>query len=128
MAYLQIQTNTFVDEAYVAGLMSALSQHVSRLIGKPEERIVVHMHDQAKIMQGGNFDPLACIEVRNLELDNEDLTPLAHAIAGDVEQYMGIPQDRIWVYFAGIANDSWSWHNNEFLVYSPPEKRDYRDF
>jgi 2C-methyl-D-erythritol 2,4-cyclodiphosphate synthase len=128
MALVIIKTNTFVDEAYVEGLLSAMSQHISRSLGRNEDRIMVSLEDQGKLMQGGSLEPCAYVEVRNLDLDHEDLTPLANAMAQDVQQYLRIPPERIRVQYLGVTDSMWSWHNNEFSVYAPRQQSDYRDF
>ena len=128
MAYIRIQTNCYMDETFQDALLTALSQLVSRRLGKSEDHVMITIQDSTKMILGGTYDPAAFVELRSLELDAEDTTPLADAIAADIKRYFQIPVDRIYITFNGVSESMWAWHNNSFSVFSQPSRSSYTDY
>jgi phenylpyruvate tautomerase len=128
MAYIRIQTNCYVDETFQDGLLTALSQMVAKRLGKTEDHVMITIQDSTKMCLGGTYDPAAFVEVRSLELDAEDTTPLADAIAQDLKHYLQIPMSRVYITFTGVTESMWAWHNNAFSVWSEPRRRGYGGF
>lgn len=127
MAYIRIQTNCYVDETFQDALLTALSQLVARRLGKSEAQVMITIQDSTKMCLGGTYDPAAFVELRSLELDAEDTTPLADAIAVDLKRYLQIPMDRVYIIFTGVTESMWAWHNNAFSVWSEPSRSSYSE-
>lgn len=123
MSYIRIQTNCYVDETFQDGLLTALSQMVAKRLGKSEAQVMITIQDSTKMCLGGTYDPAAFVEVRSLELDAEDTTPLADAIAQDLKRYLQIPMDRVYITFTGVTESMWAWHNNAFSVWAAQTRR-----
>ncbi len=123
MAYVSIRTNCYVDESYVDSLLVALSDKVARRLGKSEDQVMVALQDGVKMVMGGTYDPAALVEIRSLELDSEDTTPLAVEIADYIEKYLTIPHARLYIGFAGVMESMWAWHDGEFSVWSAPRRQ-----
>ena len=122
MAYIRIQTNCYVDETFQDSLLTALSQMVAKRLGKSEDHVMITIQDSTKMCLGGTYDPAAFVEVRSLDLDAEDTTPLADSIAQDLKHYLQIPMNRVYITFTGVAESMWAWHDNAFNVWSEPTR------
>lgn len=122
MAYIRIQTNCYVDETFQDALLTALSQMVSKRLGKTEDHVMITIQDSTKMCLGGSYEPAAFVELRSLDLDAEDTTPLADSIAQDLKRYLQIPVSRVYIVFTGVHDSMWAWHDNAFSVWAEPSR------
>lgn len=114
MPLLQILTNQKLDSAEQASLLSAASQQVANLLGKPERYVMVAYEHNPGMLFGGSAAPLAYLELKSIGLPGNKTGELSKGLCELMQQQLGIAADRVYIEFADAARTMWGWDGGTF--------------
>lgn len=114
MPLLKLQTSVLLPEDEQEDLVKAASQIVARVIGKPEQYVMVAL-EEGKVCMGGNVLPAAFADVRSIGgLNSEVNGRLAVELAALLEAKLDIRREHVYLNFTDVAAADWGWNGNTF--------------
>lgn len=114
MPLLKLETTVDLPDDKRKALLASLSKIVAETIGKPEHYVMVTVNPVAILMSGkpGNA---AFADVRSIGGLSEDVNrQLSQKICRELNESLGIPQDRVYLNFTDVKAGSWGWRGNTF--------------
>nr|VFK33689.1 MAG: Phenylpyruvate tautomerase PptA, 4-oxalocrotonate tautomerase family [Candidatus Kentron sp. MB]VFK76305.1 MAG: Phenylpyruvate tautomerase PptA, 4-oxalocrotonate tautomerase family [Candidatus Kentron sp. MB] len=114
MPYLKIQTNIVIDDSKKQSVLAKVSADVAQQMGKPERYMMTAMDTGCAMTLGGTDQPLACVELKALDLSESHTSALSDAICRLLQEQLNIPQDRTYIVFADIPRAMWGWNGGTF--------------
>ena len=114
MPLLQIQTNQSLDDNQQASLLKKSSAEVARLLGKPEQYVMVNIQHNPAMLFGGSNEPLAYLELKSIGLPESKTTELSAALADLLSEELGLSANRIYIEFADAPRSMWGWNGGTF--------------
>jgi phenylpyruvate tautomerase len=114
MPYLKLNTNIDIDNAEAPKLLSQLSQLIARETGKPERYVLVELNAGKPMLFGGNGNPLAYLECKNIGLSTRQAKSLSAELSRSLETALAIPPDRIYIEFSNCPAEFWGWNGSTF--------------
>lgn len=114
MPVLSITTNAPINDLDNQAALKKVSESLSRLLGKPESYVMVQMTHQANMLFAGSAGPTAYLELKSINLP-EDQTPVFSAeICQMMEDMLSIPKDRIYIEFSNMQRHLFGWNSHTF--------------
>ena len=112
MPYIKIQTNQKVaDKKAVLKKLSAVS---AGAVGKPETYIMTAFDPETDMTFGGTDAPAAFIQCKSIGLSGSQTADISEALCSFCETELSVPQDRVYIEFAGAAGNMWGWKGGTF--------------
>lgn len=108
MPLLKIQTNQTIESPADSALLSSASKAVSKILGKPEDYVMVSLESNTSMLFAGSDAPLAYLELKSLGLAEERTAEYSKALCELMESELSIPQDRIYIEFCNGQRHGWS--------------------
>ena len=112
MPYLSVKTNADVPDK--AGLLTSLSQQASKMLGKPESYVMVHIDSGAVMLFAGSAEPLAYVELKSLGLSKNETASFSAGLCSLLQDELGIDPSRIYIEFSGPERYMWGWNGGTF--------------
>lgn len=113
MPLLSIETNQEFSGEQDAFLQAA-SLTVAKLLGKPEQYVMVRLRYNSAIRFAGSNSPTALLELKSLGLPEQNTTVYSQALCKLIEKELGIPSDRVYIEFSNPERHMWGWNNGTF--------------
>ena len=110
MALIRFETNAGIPDDKVKVITQNLGKAVGRITGEPATEIRVEMAGNRRMRMAQSDDPIAHVEIRNVEIAKDRARELTQAICPVLEDAMGIPERQI--YIAVISNRNSMWRVN----------------
>ena len=114
MPYLLIQTNQDVDSQASRKLLTKISNHVSKLLGKPESYVMVTLQAGSAMLFSGTDAPLAYMELKSIGLPESKTKELSQALCELVHSELNIAKNRVYIEFNNAAGHMWGWNGDTF--------------
>ena len=114
MPLLKIQTNQNVEQTQHQALLKQLSAAVAQMLGKPERYVMVSLEHNPAMLFAGDDAPLAYLELKSIGLPEDRTAVYSTALCQQVSDSLDIPQDRIYIEFAGVERHMWGWNGWTF--------------
>lgn len=114
MPYLRIQTNLSIKDDKLTALLNQASQSVSEHLNKSENYVMVELNRNCPMLFAGSADDLAYLELKSINLPQEQTPKLSLALCHLLNQELGIRQDRIYIEFTNIERQNWGWNGKTF--------------
>jgi phenylpyruvate tautomerase len=114
MPYLKITTSKSVESQPRQSLMKAASKLVAAELGKPEQYMMVSMHEASAMLFAGTDEPCAFLELRGIGLPESRTSKLSQLLCQLVESHLGVGKDRIYINFANVPSNLWGWNEGIF--------------
>ncbi len=111
MPLLRIQSNA---AASGQGLASAASAAIAAMLGKPERYVMVSVEHNPNMCFAASDAPLAYLELKSIGLPGNRTREFSAALAGLVEEHLGIPAERVYIEFANAERHLWGWNADTF--------------
>ena len=116
MPLIQLDTTfSFPDQNKKQAIAKALSQIAAEGTGKPEQYVMVCVHDGVVMTMGGTAGPCALLTIKGVGGLSKSVN---QAIAGKVSQLLqkelSIPPNRIYATFEELAPTHWAWEGKTF--------------
>ncbi len=112
MPFIRIHTNIEVSEP--ESVLKKLSAVAAEKIGKPEAYVMTALSDKAAMTFGGSDEPLAFIECKSIGLGETQTKSLSASLCSFCEKELQIPQNRVYIEFAGSKGSMWGWKGGTF--------------
>ncbi len=112
MPFIRIHTNIEVPES--SAILKKLSELSAEKIGKPEAYVMTALEEKAPMTFGGSEEPLAFIECKSIGLGETQTKSLSASLCSFCEKELGIPQNRVYIEFAGARGSMWGWKGGTF--------------
>jgi len=113
MPLLSLETNQNLSGKQDAFLQSA-SLAVAKLLGKPEQYVMVRLRHNSAIRFAGSDEPTALLELKSLGLPEQDTVKFSQALCELVEKELGIAANRIYIEFSNPERHMWGWNKGTF--------------
>lgn len=97
MPYFKIETNQAVDELKADMLVEHASSFLAGLLGKPEKFIMVSCNFGRSMLFGGNNEPAAFVQIKNIGLDGRRCGEYSKAVCEFLEAEIGVSPDRVYI-------------------------------
>ena len=114
MPYLMIQTNKPLESQEKEAVMAKLSATVAQQLGKPERYVMVAMEDSTPMLFAGDSSPAVYMELKSIGLPEGNTKELSQALCDQVQNELGISNDRVYIEFADAARHMWGWNGGTF--------------
>ena len=111
MPYLSIQTNQKLSSEKSRELLQKASQTVSKILGKPENYVMVAIQDVTQMIFAGSNQPLAYLQLKSLGLPETSTADFSQALCDLIHKELGITPERIYIEFSGPERFMWGWNN-----------------
>ena len=114
MPLLHLSTSAEIAPDKRLGLSQALSRTVAKVIGKPEQYVMVIVA-QAQMLMSGSDAPSAFVDLRSIGgLGPKTNRELAQKISGLLGETLALPPDRVYLNFTDFAAAYWGYDGSTF--------------
>ena len=110
MPYINISTSSKVEDH--KKFIEEISILISYLTNKSKRFVMAKLDDNCK-MYFDNQKPCCFIEVKSIGSLNP--SDMAKQISYFIYQKIGIPIDRIYIYFVDVSASMWGWNGKTFV-------------
>jgi len=114
MPYIKLQTNRQISDSKIAPLLEKLSSLTAGLLLKPENYVMVNIHDGAHMLFNGSTAPTAFIEFKCIRLPEEETPRISKKITTFISDELKIPADRIYIEFTDNLAKMWAYNGRTF--------------
>ncbi len=109
MPYINVSTSAKVNDK--AKLLEEISIFISSLTNKSRKFVMVKIDDNCQ-MYFDDQAPSCFLEIKSIGSLNP--SEMSKPISDFVYEKMGIPIDRIFIYFEDVPASSWAWNGRTF--------------
>lgn len=114
MPLLKLETTAVLSEAKQNVLLPALSKLVAEGIGKPEQYVMVTIH-QLPMQMSGKAGDAAFVDIRSIGgLSGDVNCRLAQRVCELLKEQLGVSPDRVYLNFTDVKAGSWGWKGSTF--------------
>lgn len=114
MPLLSITTNADIEQLHPDALIAKCSSTVAAMLGKPESYVLVSVQHNPYMLFAGSSDPLAYLELKSINLPEDDTSRLSTTLSELVGDALQIPAERIYIEFANAQRHMWGWNKTTF--------------
>lgn len=114
MPTLKIQTNVEPTGDRRHPFLKAASSKVAEVLGKPESYVMVMLQTNPDMLFAADDAPLAYLELKSLGLPEDKTPALSAALCALIEEYFGVPPQRIYIEFASPPRHMFGWDGGTF--------------
>jgi phenylpyruvate tautomerase len=116
MPLIQLYTSfSFPDQKRKQAIAKMLSQIAAEASGKPEQYVMVCIHDNVAMTMSGSSGPCALVTIKAIGGLSK---PVNQALAAEVsrllQKELNTPQNRIYLTFEELAPTHWAWEGKTF--------------
>ncbi len=110
MPLLNISTSKNIDNKKEFLIRS--SEFISKLLNKPEKYVMVKLNDSLPMYFSGTSEPSCFIEIKSIGSLNP--SEMSREISEFFSISIGIPSERIYIYFDDVNPSMWAWNDRTF--------------
>lgn len=115
MPLIKVQTSAPLDTVQVSDLLKQLSASLAAHVGKPETYVMTALEFNPHMTFGGRREPTCYIEVKNVgTMSSTQTKAMSQDFCGQVEQALGVPQNRTYIEFNDAKGHLWGWNGSTF--------------
>ncbi|XP_008464236.1 uncharacterized protein LOC103502167 isoform X3 [Cucumis melo] len=115
MPCLNISTNVSLEGIDTSSVLSEASSTVAKIIGKPENYVMIVLKGSVPMSFGGNEQPAAYGELVSIGGLNPDVNKkLSGAIATILETKLSVPKSRFFLKFYDTKGSNFGWNGSTF--------------
>jgi phenylpyruvate tautomerase PptA (4-oxalocrotonate tautomerase family) len=115
MPCLQISTNLTLSPAQKQETVTALSNLVAELTGKPESYVQVILADGRTVLFGGRPGNSVFLDLRSIgAISRSQNKTTSAALTKYFTDNLGVPSDRVYISFANAAGENWGYEGDTF--------------
>lgn len=112
MPLLSIETNTQASD--IDSVAASFSKAVAKILGKPEQYVMVKISHVPSLIFGGSDAPTAFLQLHSLGLTEEKTADYSAALCELVLLHFKIPKERIYIHFCSPQRHMWGWNGGTF--------------
>ncbi|EFJ27733.1 hypothetical protein SELMODRAFT_76736 [Selaginella moellendorffii] len=115
MPTLNLSTNVPADSIVSSDILKDASKAVSRIIGKPEQYVMIVLKDSVPMSFGGTEEPAAYGEVISIGgLGPSVNKELSEALSEILESKLSVPPSRFYIKFYDVQRSFFGWNGSTF--------------
>lgn len=107
MAIVRLETNAGVPEDREKIIKQNLTKAVARIAEEPESGVRVEIAGNRRMRMAESDEPIAHVEIRDVELPKSRAGELTRAICPVLEETMAVQDDRIYIAVISRRNSMW---------------------
>ncbi len=110
MPLIKVQTSVSVPADRRLEILKALSSQLAAQTGKPETYVMTAIEPDVSMTFGGTSEPSCYVEIKSIGLTLEQAQAMSECFCQQLEQDLGVPQNRIYIEFSDIRGALWGWN------------------
>lgn len=114
MPCLIIKTNLSLDKQVKNDYCLSASAKTAAILGKPESYVMTLIEDQINMSMSGTTAPTAYVELKSINLPEDQTTELSNQLCNHIGALLTIPSNRIYIEFSNAQRHLWGWDNKTF--------------
>ncbi|MGF1481467.1 MAG: phenylpyruvate tautomerase MIF-related protein [Cyanophyceae cyanobacterium] len=116
MPLIRVQSSVSApDSIAVEDLLKQLSAKLAQHLGKPESYVMTAFESNVAMSFAGTFEPVCLIEIKSLgKMKPEQTKAMSQDFCQQVEEKLGVAQNRIYIDFADAERAMWGWNGSTF--------------
>ncbi len=116
MPLIQVKSSvTAPEKAVVESLLTTLSAHLAKHLGKPESYVMTSLESGVPMTFAGTFDPVCYVEVKSIGSMSETQTKaMSRDFCQILNEKLGVPANRIYIEFTDAKGYMWGWDSRTF--------------
>jgi len=114
MPFLELRTNKQLSAERKQHVMKDLTALLAKDLNKPGRVIMINCRDNQDLMFGGSSDPLAFIELRSINLPEDQTVRLSQSLSSFIKNNLDIPEDRLFINFRSFERHMWGYNGSTF--------------
>jgi phenylpyruvate tautomerase len=116
MPLIKIQTSVpSPSDETINQLLETLSAKLANHLGKPESYVMTSVESGLKMTFAGTFEPVCYIEIKNIgSLTPAQTKSMSSDFCQEIQNYLGVPKNRIYIEFADAKGYLWGWNGSTF--------------
>ena len=114
MPLLKIEINVNLSQETKNNFLKQASNVLSAALGKSEKYVMCTLEDNRSMVFGGDALPTAYVELKSIELSENNTTKLSKTVCELINAQLEIPVERIYIEFTNAQRHMWGWNNRTF--------------
>ncbi|KAJ7538824.1 hypothetical protein O6H91_11G064400 [Diphasiastrum complanatum] len=115
MPSLNLSTNVPLDGVATSDVLKDASKAVARILGKPENYVLIVLKGGVPMSFGGTEEPAAYGELVSIGgLGPETNKELSKTIAQILESKLSVPPNRFFIKFYDVKRSDFGWNGSTF--------------
>ncbi|MEA5582015.1 phenylpyruvate tautomerase MIF-related protein [Nodularia harveyana UHCC-0300] len=116
MPLIKVQTSVSAPaKADVETLLKSLSSKLAKHLGKPESYVMTSLEADVSMTFAGTTDPVCYIEIKSIgTMTPNETTAMSQNFCQQINQFLGVPENRIYIEFADAKGAMWGWNGATF--------------
>jgi phenylpyruvate tautomerase len=116
MPLIKVQTSASAPEkAEVEAMLKSLSAKLAKHTGKPESYVMTAFEPGVPMTFAGTTDPVCYVEVKSVgTMMPQQTKNMSEDFCQEINQALGVPQNRIYIEFADARASMWGWNGTTF--------------
>ncbi|WP_066376741.1 MULTISPECIES: phenylpyruvate tautomerase MIF-related protein [unclassified Anabaena] len=116
MPLIKVQTSVSAPaKAEIETMLKSLSAKLANHLGKPESYVMTAFEAEIPMTFAGTTEPVCYIEIKSIGTMNPNQTKaMSQDFCQQINQTLGVPQNRIYIEFADAKGAMWGWNGSTF--------------
>ncbi len=116
MPLIKVQTSaSSTEKAGVESLLKSLSAKLAKHLSKPESYVMTAFEGGVPMTFAGTTDPVCYVEIKSIgTMKPEQTEAMSQDFCQQINQALGVPQNRIYIEFADAKGAMWGWNSTTF--------------
>jgi phenylpyruvate tautomerase len=116
MPLIKIQTSvTSLEPTKVESMLKSFSTKLAKHTGKPESYIMTSFESDVAMTFAGTTEPVCYVEIKSIgQMKPEQTVAMSQDFCQEINQIIGVPQNRIYIEFADGKGSMWGWNGTTF--------------
>jgi len=114
MPTLILNTNLHLDDDRRADLCACLSRFTAAATRKPEQWVMILLHEGRTMTFAGTQAPCAFVEFKSIGLPDANMPGISADLCDLLQEQLGLDPARIYIEFATAERQRWGWNGTTF--------------
>lgn len=114
MPFCRVETNVDLNNDAKENLAGTVSKLISSALGKPEQRVMVLVHDSTVMTFGGTTDATAFVTLGSIGLSPDQRLDISDKVCTLLDSEYGISSKRIYIDFRDLERSMVGWDGHTF--------------
>ncbi|MGH1393824.1 MAG: phenylpyruvate tautomerase MIF-related protein [Trichormus sp.] len=116
MPLIKVQTSASAPEKpEIETMLKNLSAKLAKHLSKPESYVMTAFESEVPMTFAGTTEPVCYIEIKSIGTMKPNQTEaMSQDFCEQINQTLGVPQNRIYIEFADAKGTMWGWNGSTF--------------
>ncbi len=107
MALIRFETNISLGDERTKIIKQNLAKSVAHITGEPEQNVRVELAENRRMRMAVSDEPIAHVEIRNVEIPKTRARDLTQAICPVLEEAMSVREGNVYIAVVSTRNSMW---------------------